>query len=368
MNYTTMRRGVAELPLHYGSAPKWLFNRMIRLARAIAEIILGGFGPDEFLIRLSDPVWFQSFGCVLGFDWHSSGLTTTVCGALKEGLKELASEYGLFIAGGKGRTSRKTPEEILFWADKLGFSPEPLVYASKLTAKVDSCALQDGYQIYHHTFLGTKDGKWAVIQQGMNTQTRWARRYHWLSLELKDYVVEPHKAIISQKKGTALNLIARSAAKAREVSTVVACDNPIKTIGTLAKIKQIKLPERHFITVQDINPDRLKKILNETYETQPASFQELLSISGVGPKTIRALALISELIYGAKPSYNDPVSYSFAHGGKDGHPYPINRAEYDRSIMILETAIRQARLGLNEKISLLRKLSETTNTLVVTKL
>ncbi|MCX7757390.1 MAG: DUF763 domain-containing protein [candidate division WOR-3 bacterium] len=363
-----MRCGIAELPLHYGSAPRWLFNRMVKLARAISEIILGEFGTDEFLKRISDPVWFQSLGCVLGFDWHSSGLTTTVCGALKEGLKDIGLEYGLFVAGGKGQTSRKTPEEIILWAKKLGFVPEPLIYASKLTAKVDSAALQDGYQIYHHTFIGTKNGKWAVIQQGMNTETRWARRYHWLSWEVKDFVVEPHKAIVCHQKGQALNMVATESEKAREIATLIACEKPEKTVKIITKIKEIKLPQRHFITLTDINQIHLKKILTETYYNQPKNFKELLSISGVGPKTIRALALMSELIYKTQPSYTDPVIYSFAHGGKDGHPYPINRREYDKSIMILETAIRQAKLGYNEKLSLLRKLSATQNQLVVSKL
>jgi hypothetical protein len=362
-----MRKGIANLPLHYGKTPRWLFTRMVKLSRAIAEIIIGEYGAEEFLFRISDPVWFQSFGCVLGFDWHSSGITTTVCGALKEGLKDLTKEFGLFIAGGKGKTSRKTPDEIRFWGGKLGFPPDDLIYASKMSAKVDSCALQDGYQIYHHTFIATTKGSWAVIQQGMNIKTQKARRYHWLSSELKDFVIEPHKAIVSTNKGRVLNMVAREAEESRNVSTLIANDSPEITIKELNKIKEINLPERHYITLKDINPIRLKKVLINTYNRKPRNFRELLEISGVGPQTVRALALLSEIIYGAKPSFTDPVSYSFAHGGKDGQPYYINRQEYDKSIEILESAIYQARLGQNEKLELLRKLSMVNEKLMIIK-
>ncbi|MEO0076106.1 MAG: DUF763 domain-containing protein [candidate division WOR-3 bacterium] len=352
-----MRSGIAELPLHWGNAPKWLFTRMTKLSRAIVEVIIGEFGIEEFLRRISDPIWFQSFGCVLGFDWHSSGLTTTLCGALKEGLKDLEKEFGLFVAGGKGKTSRKTPDEIKASAMRLSFNPEPMVYASRMSAKVDSCALQDGYQIYHHTFFGTKDGKWAVVQQGMNVNTRWARRYHWLSLDLTDFVVEPHKAIVCDQKGTALNMVAKESEKSRTLSTVIACEKPKITIKTLEKVKRLTLPEHHPILVSDINPARFEKIMLKTYELQPDNFSDLLAINGVGPQTIRALALIAELIYGAQPSFTDPVTYSFAHGGKDGHPFPIKKHDYDRSIQILETAIRQAKIGNYDKLTILKKLS-----------
>ncbi len=350
-----MRSGIAELPLHYGNAPRWLFIRMTKLSRAISEIIIGEYGTDEFLRRISDPVWFQSLGCVLGFDWHSSGLTTTLCGALKEGLKDLEKDYGLFIAGGKGKTSRKTPDEIRASGERLSFVPDNLIYASRMSAKVDSCALQDGYQIYHHCLFGTKDGKWAVVQQGMNTETRWARRYHWLSLDLKDFVIEPHKAIISYNKGTTLNMVAKESAHARDASTMIACGKPEASVKELKKIKEVRLPEHHPILTSDINPSRLEKILLKTYENQPENFAELLSFRGVGPQTIRALALIAEVVYGAEPSFKDPVSYTFAHGGKDGYPYPINRADYDKSISILETAIRQAKIENTEKLNALKR-------------
>jgi len=354
---TIMRSGIAELPLHWGSAPRWLFARMTKLSRAISEIIIGEYGTEEFLRRVSDPIWFQSLGCVLGFDWHSSGLTTTLCGALKEGLRDLEKDFGLFIAGGKGKTSRKTPDEIRASAERLSFIPDNMVYASRMSAKVDSCALQDGYQIYHHTFFGTKDGKWAVVQQGMNINTHWARRYHWLSLDLKDFVVEPHKAIVSDKKGTALNMTAKESEHARQTSTIIARNKPEISIKEFKQIKELRLPERHPVLTSDINPSRFEKILLKTYENPPENFAGLLATRGVGPQTIRALALISEVAYGAKPSFSDPVSYTFAHGGKDGYPYPINRDHYDQSIAILEKAILNAKVGQNDKMQALKRLN-----------
>ncbi|MBS4016303.1 MAG: DUF763 domain-containing protein [Candidatus Latescibacteria bacterium] len=357
-----MRTGYTNLPLHYGAAPRWLFNRMTKLARAMSEIILGEYGPDEFLRRISDPFWFQSLGCVLGFDWHSSGLTTTLCGALKQGLKDLGKDFGIFIAGGKGKTSRKTPDEIKFWAEQMSFAPEQMVYASRMSAKVDSCAVQDDYQIYHHTFFGTKDGKWAVVQQGMNTHTRWARRYHWLSLDLADFVVEPHKAIVSDNKGKILNMVAKESEPARKISTKIAAQEPDKSIKEYQKIKELSLPSRHPILSRDINPQRFEKILVKTYEEQPENFEALLGVKGVGPQTIRALALISEVVYGAKPSFFDPVSYTFAHGGKDGYPYPINQNDYDKSIAVLEKAIRTAKIGNSDKLEALKRFAIITKT------
>lgn len=356
-----MKTGYANLPLHYGVAPRWLFVRMTKLARAITEIILGEYGNVEFLRRISDPFWFQSLGCVLGFDWHSSGLTTTLCGALKQGLKDLEKDFGIFIAGGKGNASRKTPEQIKYWAEQMSFAPEPMVYASRMSAKVDSSAVQDGYQIYQHSFFGTKDGKWAVVQQGMNTETRWARRYHWLSLDLADFVVEPHKAIVSDNKGKILNMVAKESEQTRIISAKIAAQEPDKSIQEYQKIKELSLPPRHPVLSRDINPQRFKKILLKTYAEQPQNFKELLGITGVGPQTIRALALISEIAYGAQPSFSDPVSYSFAHGGKDGYPYPINRNDYDKSIEVLEKAITLAKIGQSEKMQTLKRLSQIHN-------
>ncbi len=348
-------RQVLELPLHYGSAPPWLFERMKRLASAILEVMVREFGPEEVIRRLADPFWFQSLGCLLGFDWHSSGLTTTVCAALKEAVKGKEKDFGIIIAGGKGKTSRKTPEELREYGERFGMKADELIFASKISAKVDSAALQDGYNLYHHTFISTLKNQWAVIQQGMNEETRKARRYHWLKEDLKDFVCEPHKAIISEAKGSALNMVAQESENARKVSTLIACDNPERTIKELSKILQ--LPDRHFLTKEDISPNRIKKILLKTYNNPPKDFLQLLKTEGVGPKTIRALALISDVIYGAKPSYTDPFVYSFAHGGKDGYPYRIKKEDYDKSIKIWESAIKLAKLGREEKLLALRRLS-----------
>jgi len=312
------------------------------------------FGPEEVIRRLSDPFWFQSLGCLLGFDWHSSGLTTTVCGALKEAVKGRERDFGIIIAGGKGKASRKTPEELRNYGEKFAINAQDLIFASKMSAKVDSCALQDGYNLYHHTFITTLSNQWAVIQQGMNEQTRKARRYHWYSGDLKDFVVEPHKAIISEVKGDALNLVAKESESARKVSAAIAGDDPERTTKELKKI--LSLPERHFLISDDISPERIKKILLKTYNNPPETFLKLLGVTGVGAKTIRALALISDVVYGAKPSYSDPFVYSFAHGGKDGHPYKVKREDYDKSIQIWEQAIKEAKLGREEKLSALRRL------------
>lgn len=360
-----LRTGIAHLPLHGGSAPRWLFERMVLLARHITLVLVEDFGPREVLARLSDPFWFQAFGCVLGFDWHSSGLTTVACGALKEGLRGLEGDTGLLIAGGKGRSSRKTPTEIEALADRLSFEPSPLVYASRLAAKVDSAALQDGYQLYHHTFLFTPDGHWAVVQQGMNEAARYARRYHWLSEAVSDFVCEPHKAIISDAaplplgKGRGegcLNMVAAEAAACRTVSADIARESPEKAARELKRLQQLDLPERHHLHLADIDARRLEKTFRQAYEAQPRDFEALLGSEGVGAKTVRALALISELVYGAKASFRDPVRYSFAHGGKDGHPYPVDRETYDRSIEALRRAVARAKLGQRDKLAALRRL------------
>ncbi len=310
------RTGVANLPLHYGKAPPWLFQRMVKLAQAIVLAIVEDYTPQEVLRRLSDPFWFQAFGCVLGFDWHSSGVTTTVCGALKEGLRGLEHESGLFIAGGKGKVSRQTPSELEAIGQRLGLDTSYHIYASRMSAKVDSSALQDGYQIYHHSFFLAADGAWAVVQQGMNEFTRYARRYHWLGEKIEDFVCEPHNAICSDGRGEALNHVAR----------------------------------------EDINPKNLARTLLSTYERKPDGFEGLIALRGVGPKTIRALSLVSEMVYGVPSSRRDPALYSFAHGGKDGHPYPVDRENYDRTIHFLTEALRRAKVGERERLDSLRKL------------
>lgn len=351
------RTGIAYLPLHYGKAPPWLFNRMVKLAREILLILIGEYGPKEVLRRLSDPFWFQAFGCLLGFDWHSSGLTTTLTGALKEGIKGLERNLGLYISGGKGRISRQTPFEIEKAADKMGFNPAPITYASKMSAKVDNAALQDGYQLYHHVIIFTPKGDWAVIQQGMNPASGYARRYHWLSEVLSSFVEEPHKVVCCQRRGEALNLVAAESRGAREgIVELVKTLCPEKLEQEMRKIQHMELPARHHIMFKDIKIERLRKGLVEVYEKMPRGFQELLETSGVGPKTLRALALTAELLYGAPLSFRDPARFSFAHGGKDGHPYPVDRELYDQTIEILREAIRKARLPEREKNEANRRL------------
>ena len=362
------RTGVADLPLHYGKAPPWLFQRMVALSREVAGAMVEEYGPAGLLQRLSDPFWFQALGCVSGFDWHSSGLTTTVCGALKLGVKGLEREMGIYIAGGKGRASRKTPSEIEAIGDALSIDPQPLVYASRICAKVDSAALQDGYQIYHHTFIFTAAGEWAVVQQGMNEATRYARRYHWLGELVTDYVCEPHAAICSDASGTTLNLVATESASAREaIARIAAAERPDAMVRELEDLKSLTLPHRHHVALEDIHPRRLEKIFLSAYERKPADFESLLALEGVGPKAMRALALVAELVYGAPASARDPARYSYAHGGKDGHPYPVDRATYDKTIEVMATAVRRARIGQREGMEALRRVygfyDKTTNSL-----
>ena len=353
------RTGIANLPLHYGRAPRWLFERMTRLAREITITIIAEYGPDEMLRRMSHPYWFQAFGCVLGFDWHSSGVTTTLCGALKEGVKGIEQELGLFVAGGKGATSRRTPSEIEAWGDRLSLEPAPLVYASRMSAKVDNSAVQDGYQLYHHTFLFTKAGSWAVVQQGMNDSNRYARRYHWLGEAVNNFVNEPHSAIASQAKGTTLNLVASDSASTRStVSEIAISERPEAIVTDLKRLKTLSLPAHHPIQIDDLHPDSINRILLSIYERQPQGFEQLLGLQGVGAKTLRALTLIAELVHGVAPSYQDPARYSFAHGGKDGYPYPVDRETYDRSIELLAKSVSRARLGLSEKREALDRLGK----------
>ena len=352
-----MKTGIAALPLHNGKAPPWLFQRMVQLSREMTLIIAGEYGVQEMLRRLSDPCWFQAFGCVLGFDWHSSGLTTTVCGALKVGLRGVEKEVDLYVAGGKGGASRKTPAEIASAGDRLLLDSSALVYASKMAAKVDSTAVQDGYQLYHHCFFFTSAGQWAVVQQGMNTSNRYARRYHWLSDSLRDFVCEPHAAVCcDEQDADVLNMVAAEAGPSRLATTEAARLKPLSLLQEVTRLKTMALPAHHHVSLAEIDPARLGSVLLATYERQPAGFEELLGTAGLGPKSLRALALIAELLYGPPPSWRDPARFTFAHGGKDGHPYPVDRPTYDRSISILRTAVSQARLGNSEKTAALRRL------------
>jgi len=331
---------------------------MKQLSREVILFIVDAYGTEEVLLRLSDPLWFQAFGCVLGFDWHSSGVTTTVCGALKEGLKGMEKELGLFVAGGKGRTSRKTPQEIEEICNQRSINGTPLIYASRMSAKVDSAAVQDGYQIYHHCFFFTDKGNWAVVQQGMNEETRYARRYHWLSTGVKNFVCEPHWAVCCDQREGGLNLVALESEKARQAITELVQEEPELLITEGKRATELFFPREHSIPMEEIHLERLEKIFLQIYEHSPNNFEELLGIRGVGPKSLRALSLISELIHGARPSFRDPTRFSFAHGGKDGHPYPVDREAYDTTLEVLKRAIERARVGDREKMDAIRRLAK----------
>ena len=352
-----MKTGTATLPLHWGAAPAWLFKRMVALARQIILVMLRDCRPDEILRRIADPYWFQALGCALGFDWHSSGLTTTVCGAIKEALRGIEHETGLYAAGGKGRVSRKTPDEITATGGSLRVDPAILVYASRLSAKVDSAAVQDGYQLYHHVFFYTCDGAWAVVQQGMNTTTRLARRYHWLGSTVRDFVCEPHAAVCCDARGETLNLVARESDANRTASCLLAQSPPDIVLRELKRCTTLELPRRHYIAPHDINPAKLSTVLLKTYEARPADFEALLALPGIGPKTLRSLALLAELVYGAAPSYRDPARYSYAHGGKDGHPYPVARDVYDTAVAVLREIVNESAIGVSEKRRVFRQLA-----------
>ena len=355
-----LRTGSATLPLHGGKAPRWLFDRMAELAPAIAEVIVLEHGRSIFLQRLSDPHWFQAFGCVLGFDWHSSGVTTTVCGALKEGLGRRDGDLGIFVAGGKGKASRRTPMELVQYGERLGLNGARLAYNSRMAAKVDSAAVQDGFGIYHHSFFVTSDGEWAVVQQGMRDNDGTARRYHWLGSQVKDFVNEPHAAVASDSRGEpVLNMVANESSGARNASTEFARLEPRIVDREIARVITMALPSRHWVDIkEDVNPAHLRKVLLSTYEANPQRFEDVLAVPGVGPKAVRALALVADIVYGSAASMRDPARFSFAHGGKDGHPYPVNRDVYDQTVDWLREAVNKARIGHSERLKALKRLAE----------
>ncbi len=360
--------GYASLPLHSGKAPAWLFGRMVRLSREIVLYIASEYSTREVLRRLSDPFWFQAFGCVLGFDWHSSGVTTTVCGAVKEGLKDVERELGLFVAGGKGKTSRRAPQEIADACEGVGRDPAPLVYASRTAAKVDSAAVQDGYQLYHHAFFFTAAGEWCVVQQGMCDENGMARRYHWLSEHVESFVDEPHDAVCCDARDEhTLDLVAHDNARVRSNSAALAREKPDVTIEALRRSdrpmpprirRELTLPRRHALLPEfDVAPGYLEKILIKTYERAPEDFETLLGIEGVGPQTLRALALASELVHGTAATLRDPARFAFAHGGKDGIPFPVDKITYDKTIEVLHRAINRSAIDRSEKVGAFRRLA-----------
>ncbi|MBC7081765.1 MAG: DUF763 domain-containing protein [Thermoplasmatales archaeon] len=343
------KTGIADLPLHYGKAPAWLYKRMVRLADAISAIIIEEYGEEKLLELLSNPYWFQSFSCVLGYDWHSSGTTTVTCACLKEAL----SKYGIMAAGGKGMAKR-TLEEI---EEKAGEIYDKISYASRMTAKVDSAALQDGYELYHHMIIFDSYGRWIVIQQGMDKENRYARRYHWI-WKIKNFVEEPHSGIIG-KKGIALNMTDKESEEARNVSVDIVKEKPSWVYKQFMKIRSCKLYQStldgKMLALR--MPEKINwNALREAYEIQPRNFEEMLAIKGIGASTVRALAYISDLIYGCPPSWNDPVKYSFAVGGKDGVPYPVNRKAMDEATNILIQSLEEAKIGKKDKIEAIKKL------------
>jgi uncharacterized protein len=329
---------------------------MVRLSREITAHIVAEYGSEEVLRRLSDPYWFQAFGCVLGFDWHSSGVTTTVTGALKEGLRGTERDLGIYVGGGKGAVSRRTPGEIVGYCDTLSIDPAPLVYASRMSAKVDSAAVQDGYQLYHHAFFFTPSGGWCVVQQGMNDANGMARRYHWLASTLRSFVNEPHAAICAEAASPTLNLVAEESGATRAAAAELAREKPGVVLSALRDLPLLSMPRRHPVLVTDVSAAHLDKILLKTYERAPENFETLLGMEGVGAKTLRALALAAEIIHGAPASTRDPARFSFAHGGKDGFPYPVDLETYDKTVQVLRDAVNKAHIDRSERMKALKRL------------
>jgi hypothetical protein len=349
------RSGSADLPLHYGYVPKWLAERMAKLGLAITESIIAEYGKKEMLRRLSDPFWFQSFGAVMGMDWHSSGITTSVLGALKRAINPHSKDLGIYICGGKGKFSKQTPGELIGIADSTGLDGNELVRCSKLSAKVDNTAVQDGFQLYTHNFILSNTGEWTVIQQGMRTADKTARRYHWHSENIKSFVEEPHTGVCGINLGNILNLTACEADKTREGILKISCENPCEITR---EFHHLKMPSHHEVGSEDVNLKRLGAILWLAHEQQPKDFESLLLLQGVGPRTIQSLALVSEVIHGSPTRFKDPARFSFAHGGKDGHPFPVPTKVYDETIETLQTAVNKAKLGATDKTAAIKKLHE----------
>ena len=437
--------GHADLPLHTGTVPRWLADRMRDLGALIVESLVLNYGPDEVLVRLSDPLWFQSFGAVMGMDWHSSGITTSVMYALKRGLNPRAKELGIYVCGGRGKYSRQTPDELLQIASQTGLNSDELIKNSRLVAKVDNNAVQDGFQLYQHNFILTSSGNWTVVQQGMNANTRTARRYHWCSSDLRSFVENPHTGVVGDNRGKILNLTDTNAEGARSSILEMSHENPDRVINEILQIdrpanqiilmqdgkvsnlggeslplartsllatpssgstrnapeqgllfpelfeeslnrnyqnigtnacsfgiktanganinlslnRNYQAPLRHEVRAEDVDLKRLGGVLATAYENQPKDFESLLLTPGLGPRTLQSLALVSEVIYGTPTRFNDPARFSFAHGGKDGHPFPVPLKIYDESIRILRDSIEKSKLGYKDKSDCIRRLHET---------
>ncbi len=429
--------GHADLPLHSGTVPRWLADRMMVLGTLITESLVENFGPEEVLVRLSDPLWFQSFGAVMGMDWHSSGITTSVMYALKRGLNPRAKELGIYVCGGRGKYSRMTPDELLGIADKTGLDGQELVRDSKLVAKVDNNAIQDGFQLYQHNFIVTQSGKWAVVQQGMNVGEKKARRYHWCSSDLRSFIEEPHTGVVGDNRGQILNLTDSNAREARDSILGMSLESPERILSEITQIgkpeneiilmsggkvqsinkssivlpgqieagqtveslqgvlfdaddpaflqinggqtpgdgnvrgqtpklftfesqgRSIVMPAHHEVLAQDVDLKRLGGVLATAYESQPKDFESLMLTPGLGPRTLQSLALVSEVIYGTPSRFRDPARFSFAHGGKDGHPFPVPLKIYDESIRVLRESIEKSKLGYKDKSDCIKRLHTT---------
>lgn len=348
------RSGVADLPLHGGRVPAWLAERMTKLGTAIAENIVLDYGASELLSRLGDPFWFQALGTVMGMDWHSSGITTSVLGALKRGLNPRARELGIYLCGGRGRHSRRTPDELRSFAETASLEGESLVRASRLTAKVDNNAIADGFQLYLHTFIVSRSGEWTVVQQGMNDQSGMARRYHWHSASVRDFTLAPHTGIVGENQGTIMNLVDRAAEPAHAALLRIAAERPDRT---LAEVRKLVLPSHHDVRAENVDLRRLGAVLAVAYEREFRDFASLLLLENLGPRTLESLALIAEVVHGAPTRFEDPARFSLAHGGKDGHPFPVPLKTYDESISVLRGALDRARLGDRDKIDGFRRLN-----------
>jgi len=371
------RSGSADLPLHGGRVPAWLGARMSRLGAVICQAVVHHYGRDELLRRLAHPFWFQSFGCVMGMDWHSSGITTSVIGALKRGLKPLERELGLHVCGGRGAHSRRTPQELVAIGERVGFDGGALAGTSRLVAKVDSAAVQDGFDLYLHGFIVADDGHWVVVQQGMNGDRRQARRYHWLSEGLTSFVDAPHAAIEGARQGEIINLTDRRAAASRsrqlDLLATLGPDRVVQEFSLLEDrhearppaapeaeplLPHLVMPSHHEVRASDVHLSRLHANLAAAADRAPADFSALLLTPGVGQRTVRALALVAEVVHGAPCRFSDPARFSFAHGGKDRHPFPVPLKVYDQTIDVLKSAVRNAKLGNAEELAALGRLDD----------
>ena len=347
------RSGTADLPLHGGRVPQWLAQRMTKLGSAITETIIYDYGTSGFLSRLSDPFWFQAMGAVMGMDWHSSGVTTSVMGALKRGLGPKADELGIYFCGGRGRFGRNTPHELRAIANRQGFDGEALVRTSRLTARVDNNAIADGFQIYLHSFVVTANGEWAVVQQGLNDRTGMARRYHWHSTSVKDFVADPHTGIVGDNRGIIMNLVDGQAKPAQSAILELASERPDKV---LASARHLRMPPHHDVRESNVDLKRLGAVLTVAYERDLHDFAELLLLEKLGPRTLQSLALVAEVVHGTATRFSDPARFSFAHGGKDRHPFPVPLKTYDEALNVLRTSLEAAKVGDQDKLEGFKRL------------